>query len=146
MPYVERDLGSGSTKGLEDYHEILSKIISMLDIHKAVAEKKVQADIMSSGVLEKAPKIILPLADSHKEIINRVWEDNSSLAVFKQSLTERYHIIESDFENFCKMGSLENILSHALHRSGVPTTSAKGKGFECIVSKTSSLAATITVV
>ena len=123
-----RDLRSGSTKGLEDYHEILSKMISTLDIHKAVVEKKVQADVTSSRVLEKAPKIMLLLADSQKKIINRVWEkDNSSLAVFKQSLTERYYIIESDFEKFCKMGSLDKIFSHTLRCSGVPTASAKGK-------------------
>ena len=164
-----RDLRSGSTKGLEDYHEILSKMISTLDIHKAVVEKKVQADVTSSRVLEKAPKIMLLLADSQKKIINRVWEkDNSSLAVFKQSLTERYYIIESDFEKFCKMGSLDKIFSHTLRciqhlqkgkwrRSQTPAVPSWNKKpgnkndkllrcFECKVPKPSSLVATIPMV
>ena len=125
---VELDGNSSVSRSNSDYVDVLTKMIASLDIQKAVLEKRAHADITSSRVQERAPKVLLPLADSHKEIISKVWErDSSSLAVFKQSLTERYHLVEQDFESFCKMGSLDKILVHALRRGGVPTTTVKGK-------------------
>ena len=124
---VEFDSSSSVTRSNSDYVDILTKMFASLDIQKAVLD----ADITSSRVQERAPKVLLPLADCHKEIISKVWErDSSSLAVFKAILdrTLRHcHLVEQDFECYCKMGSLDKILVHALRRDGVPTTSVKGK-------------------
>ena len=125
---MEFDSNSSVTLSNSDYVDIHTRMIASLDIQKAVLEKRAHADITSSRVQERAPKVLLPLADCHKEIISKVWErDSSSFAVFKQSLTGRCHLVEQDFESYCKMGSLDKILVHTLRRDGVPTTSVKGK-------------------
>jgi hypothetical protein len=110
-----------------DYQVVISKLISSLDIQDAQLEQAASADIISSRVKDKKGKVMLPLAQAHRDIIDKVWEkDNGSLATFKQSVTERYHIVEKDFEGYCKMGSLDKILAHALRRNGV-TGQTKGK-------------------
>ena len=83
---VEFDSNSSVIRSNPDYVDILTRMIASLDIQKAVLEKRAHAVITLSRVQERAPKVLLPLADSHKEIISKVWErDSSSLAVFKQS-------------------------------------------------------------
>jgi len=111
-----------------DYQEVITELINTLSIDDALIRESAEADITSTRVSSKRAKIYLPLAQSHKDIIDSIWDrDNSTVNVFKHSVTERYHITEKDFEKYCKVGSLDKILSHALRRSGVTTSSNKGK-------------------
>ena len=111
-----------------DYQEVISELISVLGINDAVTEDSAHADIISSRVREKKSKVYLPLAQAHREIIDRVWEnDTANISVFKQSVAERYHVTESDFDKYCKVGTLDKILAHALRKNGVTAGTAKSK-------------------
>jgi hypothetical protein len=111
-----------------DYQEVISELISTLDLSEAVVKGSVAADIQSSRVKDSKSKIMLPLAQSHKDIIDRVWQrDATSVSVFTQSVTQRYHITEKDFESYCKVGAVDKILVHALRRNGVQTATGKSK-------------------
>ena len=97
-----------------------------MSIDDAIVIESVEADITSSRTTGKKPKIYLPLARAHKDIIDRILDrDKSSISVFKQSVTERYFLTEKDFDKYCKVGSLDKILSHALRRVGVMTSKSK---------------------
>ena len=125
----------GSEEGAEvssaldsDYHEVISELISVLGINSAQSEAAAEADILSSRVRDKKSKVYLPLAQTHRNLIDKVWQnDTASISVFKQSVTERYHITEDDFDKYCRVGSLDKILAHALRKNGVTSGTSKSK-------------------
>ena len=81
----------GSEEGAEasstldsDYHEVISELVSVLGINNAQSEAAAEADILLSRVWDKKSKVYLPLSQTHRNLIGKVWQnDTASINIFK---------------------------------------------------------------
>lgn len=112
----------------ESYVDLVADMVKFLKIEGADIGEAEQADILSSRVKDKKVKVSLPLAKSHKNVLDRIWEKPiSNMSTFRQSVTERYHVAEEDTEQYLKISAHDKLLSHALRRQGVPFKAPKKK-------------------
>ena len=110
----------------QEYIDVVTEMIKFLQIDGAEIKQGDSADITSSRVMDKSPKVTLPFAQSHKTVIDQVWSRPvTDLKAFKQSLTSRYQIADTDNESFLKVGTHDKLLEHALRREGVKFRSTK---------------------
>ncbi len=112
----------------QTYLEVVTEMVQFLSIKGADTKQAEHADIMSSRVKDKAAKVALPMAQSHKNIVQDVWSQPSSKwSTYRKSLTGRYQIAEADSEDFLKVSGHDKLLVHALRREGVKFKPSKKK-------------------
>ena len=119
-------LSAGET---EKYVNTLTKVIEALEISDAKVENKSAGRIKSSRSKLHTPKALLPLDESHKETIDRIWKSNvADISTYKKVTRSRYKIVEDDYNKYMKYAEItDEHLVIELERSGVKVQVKKPK-------------------